>query len=40
MKERLFLEVTGSVTSCCVAPAKIRHLSVFGREVILQVPVY
>lgn len=39
MKEPLFLEVTGSVTSFCVAQAKIRHLSVFGRDVILQVPV-
>lgn len=40
MKERLFLEVAGGVTSFCVALAKNRHLSVFGRDVILQVPVY
>lgn len=30
MKEPLFLEVAGSVTSLCVALAKIRHLSVLG----------
>lgn len=40
MKERLFLEVAGGVMSFCVALAKNRHLSVFGRDVILQVPVY
>lgn len=40
MKERLFLEVAGSVISFYVALAKIRHLSAFGRDVILQVPVY
>lgn len=41
MKERLFLEVAGSVvTSFYVVQAKIRHLSVFRRDVILQVPVY
>lgn len=39
MKERLFLEDAGSVTGFCAAPAKIRHLSEFGRDVILQVPV-
>lgn len=30
MKERLFLEVAGSVKSLYVALAKIRHLSVLG----------
>lgn len=30
MKERLFLEVAGSVTSLYVALAKIRHLSLLG----------